>query len=52
MVLGTAAYMSPDSKRFLIFPLPEQTEEKGSVHVTFRLNFADELRRRIPLSGK
>jgi len=44
--------LAPDGKRFVIFPVPEQTEEKGSVHVTFLLNFVDELRRKVPLSRK
>jgi len=41
--------LSPDGKRFAIFPeLKPATEEKGNVHVTFLLNFFDELRRRAP----
>ena len=36
-----------------VFPLPEaEEEEKGSVHVTFLLNFFDELLRKVPLTGK
>jgi hypothetical protein len=41
--------LHPDGKRFAIFPMPEAPmADKGSVHVTFLLNFFDELRRRIP----
>ena len=44
--------LAPDGKRFAIFPMPEaKTEEQGSVHVTFLLNFFDELRRKVP-TGK
>jgi hypothetical protein len=32
-----------------VFPLPETTaEDKGAGHVTFLLNFFDELRRKVP----
>jgi predicted Ser/Thr protein kinase len=45
--------LAPDGKRFAVFPRPEATKEaNGSVHVTFLLNFFDELRRRLPLEGK
>jgi hypothetical protein len=45
--------LAPDGKRFAVFPRPEATgEQKGSVHVTVLLNFFDELRRRVPVSGK
>ena len=41
--------LHPDGKRFAGFPMPEaMVGEKGSVHVTFLLNFFDELRRRAP----
>jgi len=41
--------LGPDGKRFAVFPMPEAAgPEKGTVHVTFLLNFLDELRRRIP----
>ena len=41
--------LAPDGKRFGIFPeLQAPVEEKGDVHVTFLLNFFDELRRRAP----
>jgi serine/threonine-protein kinase len=40
--------LAPDGKRFAVFPMPEAAgPDKGSVHVTFLLNFLDELRRRI-----
>ena len=51
---GTAAApwnldLTPDGKRFAVFPRPDATgEQKGSVHVTVLLNFFDELRRRVP----
>jgi hypothetical protein len=42
---------APDGRRFAIFPeLKAPAEEKGSVHMTFLLNFVDELRRRAPVS--
>jgi hypothetical protein len=41
--------LAPDGKHFAVFPLPEATaEDKGAVHVTFLLNFFDELRRTVP----
>jgi serine/threonine-protein kinase len=44
--------LAPDGKRFAVFPMPEaKPEEKGSVHVTFLLNFFDEVRRRAPVSA-
>jgi serine/threonine-protein kinase len=43
--------LAPDGKQFAIFPeLKAPTEEKGDVHVTFLLNFFDELRRRAPVT--
>lgn len=47
---GTALWnfdLAPDGSRFIVFPKAE-----GSVHVTFLLNFFDELQRRVPASGK
>jgi Tol biopolymer transport system component len=44
--------LAPDGKRFVVFPAPDPAAgDRGSVHVTFLLNFFDELRRRIP-TGK
>jgi serine/threonine-protein kinase len=44
--------LAPDGKRFAVFPVPDaKEEERGTVHVTFLLNFFDELRRRAP-AGK
>jgi serine/threonine-protein kinase len=41
--------VAPDGKRFAVLAPPENAgSEKGSVRVTFMLNFFDELRRRIP----
>jgi serine/threonine-protein kinase len=45
---------APDGRRFVVTLLPQSEsggEPKGSVHVTFLLNFFDEVRRRIP-TGK
>jgi len=40
--------LAPDGKRFAVFPMPDpNAEETGSVHVTFLLNFFDELKRRV-----
>ena len=41
--------LAPDGKHFAIFPLPEAAEDKGPAHVTFLLNFFDELRRKVPV---
>ena len=42
--------LAPDGKCFAVFPMPEATaEDKGPAHVTFLLNFFDELRRRVPV---
>ena len=49
-VSGALNYdLAPDGKRFAILPeLKAPSEEKGPVHVTFLLNFFDELRRHVP----
>ncbi len=45
--------LAPDGKRFAIFPkLNAPAEEKEAVHITFLLNFFDELRRRAPIGNK
>jgi Tol biopolymer transport system component len=54
-IRGTGAVvnldLAPDGKRFAVFPMPDpKAEEKGSVHVTFLLNFFDEVTRRIPVA--
>jgi len=42
--------LAPDGKRFAVFTLPEtNAEDKGAAHVTFLLNFFDELRRKVPV---
>jgi len=41
--------VSPDGKRVATFPVTIEKEAAGSLHVTFLLNFFDELRRRVPL---
>ena len=43
--------LSPDGKRVVMFPRPTAEQSQGSVHVTFLLNFFDEVRRRVP-TGK
>jgi serine/threonine-protein kinase len=43
--------LSPDGKRVVMFPHPTAEQSQGSVHVTFLLNFFDEVRRRLP-TGK
>ncbi len=40
--------LAPDGKRFAVLPRFTAAEAKGNVHVTFLLNFFDEVRRRIP----
>lgn len=40
--------VSADGKRVVIFPRPAADQTEGSLHVTFLLNFFDEVRRRIP----
>lgn len=39
--------LAPDGKRFAVFPRTTEEETKGDLHVTFLLNFEDELRRRV-----
>jgi Tol biopolymer transport system component len=38
--------LHPDGKRFAVFPRPQVEEVKGDLHVTFLLNFAEEVDRR------
>jgi serine/threonine protein kinase/Tol biopolymer transport system component len=40
--------LHPDGKRFAVFPRPQVEDVQGNVHVTFLLNFSDELHRRLP----
>ena len=46
--LGDYFDLSPDGERFAVVQ-PEASEQKGPLHVTFLLNFFDELRRRAPV---
>ena len=46
--LGNYFDLAPDGKRFAMLQ-PEDSEQKGPQHVTFLLNFFDELRRRAPV---
>jgi hypothetical protein len=42
--------IAPDGQRFAVFPKPESLDEKqGNVHVTFLVNFFDEVLRRAPV---
>src|SRR5260370_30597235 len=43
--------LAPDGKRFAVVHA-EASEQKGPTHVTFLLNFFDELRRRVPAERK
>jgi hypothetical protein len=40
--------VSPDGKRIVMFPHTIAEQSQGSLHVTFLLNFFDEIRRRVP----
>jgi Tol biopolymer transport system component len=40
--------LAPDGKRFAALPSSMQAEQKGSVHVTFLLNFFDYLNKKTP----
>jgi serine/threonine-protein kinase len=40
--------LHPDGKRLIVLLSPQGEESKGNLHATFVLNFANELRRRIP----
>jgi len=40
--------ITPDGKRFVVFPLKEGAEEQRPLHITFLLNFGDYLKRTIP----
>jgi hypothetical protein len=40
--------LAPDGKRFVIFPSPAAVASKESLHLTFLLNFFDDLKRRLP----
>jgi hypothetical protein len=44
--------LHPDGKCFAVFPRPESSEKPGNLHVTFLLNFFDEVRRRAPADKK
>ena len=48
LVYPTAYDLAPDGKRFAITEPVAATEEKTGTHITFLLNFFDELRRRVP----
>jgi len=44
--------LAPDGKRFAVLQVDTPGGDKGNLHVTFLLNFFDELKRRMPLGGK
>jgi hypothetical protein len=45
--------LAPDGKRFAVVLYPDGTaEQKPITHLTFVLNFFEELRRRVPADGK
>ena len=45
--------LAPNGKRFAMLAAPESAAPgQSSMHVTFLLNFFDELRRRIPSGAK
>ena len=46
-VFGRDFSLAPDGKRFAIIPRRDAPVDAGSVHVTFMLNFRDELKRRL-----
>jgi hypothetical protein len=39
---------APDGKRIAAIPRPDSEENGGTLHVTFLLNFFDEVQRRVP----
>jgi hypothetical protein len=42
-----------DGKRIIVLPQSERTDErKENLHITFLMNFLDEVRRRMPAGGK
>jgi hypothetical protein len=41
--------IAPDGKRFAVFARPDAEERLGNVHVTFLLNFFDEVARKVPV---
>jgi hypothetical protein len=42
--------ITPDGRRLIGFPRPQaELAESGSVHVTFLLNFFEEVKRRLPI---
>jgi hypothetical protein len=45
--------IAPDGRRFLVLmPAEGAEEQKAQNHVTFLLNFFDELRRKVPTGAK
>jgi hypothetical protein len=52
--VGVASYdLAPDSKRIVaLMPVEESQAQQAQNHVIFLENFFDELRRKVPLSGK
>jgi Tol biopolymer transport system component len=54
MTLGTLSTwdLAPDGKRLAAFQQDTDDQEKPPTHLTFLLNFFDELQRRVPVEGK
>ena len=50
---GTLFDVMPDGKRVILVPETEESDlRKGDLHLTFLLNFFDEVRRRMPAGSK
>jgi dipeptidyl aminopeptidase/acylaminoacyl peptidase len=50
---GTLFDVMPDGKRLILLPETEESDlRKGDLHLTFLVNFFDEVRRRMPAGGK
>ena len=54
-MMGNSQFLdlAPDGKRFAVLPAADAAGgEKSTLHITFLLNFFDELKRRMPPGGK
>jgi serine/threonine-protein kinase len=50
---GNLFDIMPDGKRIIVLPRPEpKSGPKENLHLTVLINFFDEVRRRIPASGR
>jgi len=50
--LGQHVDLAPDGNRFIILAPPQKMDEKADLHLTFLLNFFDELKRKLPAAGR